>query len=208
MRKSHGGGTCCLFILSSTLTRSASISGRSKTLEDTEKTIQNLLPTPGRYRVTYAIHEIDTTLDVSGEEHQARFIGTVSIRSLGGANDLALPADLFPSSISSSGVLSVEISYQFLPTAWSRGFATESVTAVLSACRQAKSFWAPFEGVYVRAIVNAENPASLGVMRKSGMGDLGLWQWTGEKVWLAGEWRDQSDLFIWGMWLIEYKGAE
>jgi RimJ/RimL family protein N-acetyltransferase len=180
-----------------------SIAGQSKTLEDTEKTIESVLPTPGTYRVAYAIHEIDPTSDADGEERPARFIGLIVVRSLGGANDLVLPAHLFPSSSFSSSVLNVEIGYSFLPTVWSRGFATESVTAVLSACRRAKDFWAPFERVYMCAIVNVENLASLGVMRKSGMGELGVWEWTGKEIWLAGKWRDKGYLCVWGMWLVE-----
>jgi hypothetical protein len=166
--------------------------------------LKGILPNPEdktMYRVLYAVHEILPS-------QETRFIGLITVRSLGGPNDAALPDHLFPTSTistpaSPSSVLTLELGYQFLPLAWSRGFATESLAAVFSGCRKAKSFWEPFKQVYMRAIVNAENPASLRVLSKGGMKELGVWEWTGEAVWLAGKWRERGDLHIWGMWLIE-----
>jgi RimJ/RimL family protein N-acetyltransferase len=149
------------------------------------------------YRVVYAVHEL---LDAA----QTRFIGLVTLRSLD-ANSFALPAHLFPPSTLTvpRSVLTVELGYLFLPIAWSRGFATESVDAVLSACGVAPSYWEPFKQVYVRAVVAAENPASLKVVAKCGMRKLGVHTWKGEKAWLAGQWRDELDFHIWGIWVPE-----
>lgn len=74
---------------------------------------------------------------------------------------------------------------------------------MFDACRRSPNFWAPFEKVYVRAIVNAENPASQRVMAKSGMTELGMYVWEGKAVWLAGRWTDRSDLHIYGSFLRE-----
>lgn len=55
--------------------------------------------------------------------------------------------------------------------------------------------------MFVRAIVDAGNDGSLKVMGKSGMRELGVHEWRGQKAWIAGEWRDRMVLWIWGMWL-------
>lgn len=97
----------------------------------------------------------------------------------------------------------MELGYSFLPGAWNKGFATESLNAVFEACKRTPTFWAPFEKVYVRAIVNKENPGSLRVMAKTGMTELGVYVWTGNPIWLAGKWTERSDLHIWGMFLVD-----
>ncbi|KAI8933433.1 hypothetical protein NX059_010047 [Plenodomus lindquistii] len=96
-------------------------------------------------------------------------IGLVSLHSLD-PRSLALPFHLFlPSTQSSSKDLIVELAYQFLPTAWGKSYAAKAVTAVFEACNRAPAFWSPYEKVYVRGIVNAENPASQRVMAKIGV---------------------------------------
>lgn len=94
------------------------------------------------------------------------------------------------------------LAYSFLPCGWGKGFATESVAAVLDVCKKAAAFWEPFKKLYLRGIVNDGNPASLRVMAKLGIEEKGIFKWTG-KIWLAGGWRYEDDLHIFGQYLIE-----
>jgi RimJ/RimL family protein N-acetyltransferase len=190
-----------------------SIYGRSESIEATEKVIKGYLPTDGEektYRVAYAVHEISesTSGSVEGELQLAdqvakstEFIGLVTLKSLD-AGSLALPEDLTIPAAAASTTLTIELSYALLPKAWGKGYATESVEAVFQSCKRARSFWAPFSKLYVRAIVNQGNPPSMRVMDKTGMKLRGIFDWTG-KIFLAGEWRVRDKLHIYGMHLLE-----
>jgi RimJ/RimL family protein N-acetyltransferase len=149
------------------------------------------------YRVVYAVHESEDL-----ENTQGRLIGLITLRSLG-PNDLALPDHIFPASSLTSECLIVELGYQFLPGAWGKGFATESINAVFEACKKEKNFWEPYKKMFVRAIVNAENPASQRVMAKCGAKELGVHIWDGEGLWLGGRWRTTDSLHIFGMFVVE-----
>jgi RimJ/RimL family protein N-acetyltransferase len=176
-----------------------SIHRQSKSPKDTERFLEVCLPSqgnPNAIRIAYAIHEI---LD----DATTRFIGLVTIKSLL-ENNLPETNHLYPpSTLDFSTVLNLELAYQFLPVAWGRGFASESLASVFAACRASSDLWKPYKQVFLRAIVAAENTGSLGVMRKSGMKELGVHEWRGEKAWLAGEWRESLVMHIWGMWLLE-----
>ncbi|KAH8711899.1 GNAT family acetyltransferase-like protein [Phaeosphaeriaceae sp. PMI808] len=194
-----------------------SIAGRSKSLEDTERVVKAILPlisTPSdkqddrAYKIAYAVHEVAPyTITESGlldpkDDPTHGLAGLIIVRKKG--TELPLPASLFPeSTLTCPETLTVEIGYQFLPGYWNRGYATESIAAVFSACSQARSFWSPFKRVYLIAVVNAENPASKRVMEKSGMKELGIYEWTGDAIYLAGKWRTREILHIFGTWLWE-----
>ena len=164
------------------------------------------------YRVTYAVHalvdptgtsiESETQPAEQGIDHSTRFIGLIVLASLG-AGSLPLPEDLTLPSAAAATILTLELGYLFLPIGWGKGYATESVSAVLTASRRARSFWTPFTKLYVRAIVNDANPASQRVMEKSGMVNRGIYEWAGIPMFLAGEWTEQSTLHIFGMHLLE-----
>lgn len=162
------------------------------------------------YRVVYAVHMVvDPTSDTAKGNSEptqqvneiTRFIGLVTLASLD-ANSLALPEDLTLPATTTTTTLSIELGYLFLPIAWGKGYATESVNTVFKACKRARSFWTPFSNVYVRAIVNHENPASLRVMSKTGMMERGIYEWTGKPIFLAGEWTERSTLHIFGLHLL------
>jgi RimJ/RimL family protein N-acetyltransferase len=130
------------------------------------------------------------------------FIGLVTLKSFD-TGSLVLPDDLALPAAATTTTLIVELAYMFLPTGWGKGYATESVEAALESCKRARSFWTPFSKLYIRAIVNEGNPASLRVMEKTGMTKRGVYDWTGKAIFLAGEWRERSSVHIFGMHLLE-----
>ena len=193
-----------------------SIYGQAKSIEDTEKVIKGSLPTDegdGKtYRIAYAVHMALESTDVPAEgasqaaepttKRSTGFVGLVTLKSLD-AGSLVLPEHLGIPSAAASTTLTTELAYMFLPIGWGKGYATESVSAVLESCKKARSFWTPYSKVYIRAMVNAENPASMRVMDKTGMTKMGVFEWTGSPIFLAGKWREQDSLHIFGMHLLE-----
>ena len=192
-----------------------SIHGQATSIEDTEKVMKGFLPTndgeENTYRVAYAVHKILEPIgdSLQGESRPAEqekvpteFIGHVNLVSFGASN-LVLPEHLTLPAEATTTTLTLELAYSFLPSGWGTGYATESVNAVLESCRRARSFWAPFLKLYIRAIVNEGNPASMRVMEKTGMVKRGVYELNGKPVFLAGEWRDQHILHIFGRHLLE-----
>ncbi|KAH7396132.1 GNAT family acetyltransferase-like protein [Pyrenochaeta sp. MPI-SDFR-AT-0127] len=205
-----------------------SILGQAKTLEDTEKYARMCLDTEeengksNSYRMLYAVHEIlssasapnNNANNTDDSRHPntspSRFVGLINIKPIGGPNDLEIPAAHIDPTTLNPSTLVLEIGYQFLPVSWGKGYATESISAIFDALKRAaqpstneSSYWLPYQNLYVRAIVNEENPASLRVMAKTGMQKTGIWEWTGEAVWLAGRWIDKSKIHIFGKYLIQ-----
>jgi RimJ/RimL family protein N-acetyltransferase len=163
---------------------------------------------PKTYRAVYAVHELlsgplpPSPLLPDLKTVERRFIGLISLHALG-PNDLALPDHMFPPSSLRPDCLTIQIGYMFLPGGWGKGYATESVNAVFEACEKEKAFWAPYEKLYVRVIVNAENSASQRVVVKAGMEELGVHVWDGEELWIAGKWRTTDRLYISGKFMRE-----
>ena len=105
------------------------------------------------YRVVYAVHRVrglmgDSVSGVPQLEDQGdvstEFIGLVFSKLLD-ANALALPESLTLPGAAAPATLTVELTYQFLPIGWGRGYAAESLEAVFEACKRARSFWKPFD---------------------------------------------------------------
>ncbi|KAF2023191.1 hypothetical protein EK21DRAFT_81439 [Setomelanomma holmii] len=194
-----------------------SLYGPSKTPEDTEKALQNILPTPQKggeektHRIGYLVHEIiqppssapAATTTTTQADPQTRFIGLITLRSLTPHETTFLPR---LGHASTRTTLSLEIAYMFLPESWGRGYATESIDAMLDACTHApRELWSPWEKVYVRAIVNDENGPSQRVMEKcvmrDGRDDKGrkeVLEFEGGRFFIAGKWREKHRLFVFG----------
>lgn len=137
----------------------------------------------------------------SSNAQPSQFIGVIMLNTVDGEN-LALPEHLTIAASDTPQTVIVELGYAFLPQAWGKGYATESLNAALDTCRRATAFWEPYEKVYIRVIVNTLNPPSLRVMAKiPGMVEKGMFQ-VDRRVWLAGEWREHHDLHIFGMYLL------
>jgi len=184
-----------------------SLAGPCKSLEETEKVVAGAFlasssthaSAQNAHRVYYAVHELLSTSP--NDDPTMKFIGTILLRTLeDGGLDLSPPFIPAPYSPTNT-FLTLELAYQFLPAAWGKGYAGESVRAVFEACARNQAVWHPYERVYCRVIVNAGNPASLKVMQKLGVREMGVYKWTG-KIWLAGGWRFEDDLHIYGKWLV------
>ncbi|UPX18086.1 uncharacterized protein EKO05_0008402 [Ascochyta rabiei] len=138
----------------------------------------------------------------NNKEEKPSFIGVISLLPTTD-NHLALPPHLTIPTAREPSTLVVELAYAFLPAAWGRGFATEAITAVLGAARseQGEAFWAGWEGVWMRVVVNERNPASRAVMRRCGVQERGVFEWKGEAVFIGGSWRTEDRLVVLGGWL-------
>ena len=181
-----------------------SIHGRSESLEETEQFMKGRLPTgegmDPAHRVVYVIHRFLKSTNIVTEDestsqdggHQAtELLGSVALNTLC-ASSLVLPENLTLSAAANTTTLTVELGYMILPIGWNKGYATESIMTVFEACRKARSFWYPFSKLYIRAIVDEENPASLRVMEKIGMAERGIY-----------DWGESKKLHIFGVHLLE-----
>ncbi|KAK3368423.1 GNAT domain-containing protein [Podospora didyma] len=190
-----------------------SIFGRSKTLEDTEKLLKGEVTTnaDSDYRAAYAVHKLVPSTQgetPASSESKAEFIGWVSLKSIPPGQDAktglgTLPEHLVIPDAAAATTLTVEVGYAFLPKAWGCGYAPEAVKAVFEACKKGVSFWRPYEKLYVRAIVNEENPPSMRVLDKSGMVKKGVYHWKGKPIFIAGRTTEESYLHIFGLHLLE-----
>ncbi|KAI4650480.1 hypothetical protein J4E93_002836 [Alternaria ventricosa] len=188
-----------------------SIDGIAKTFEDTERFTKYALPVTVKegetksYRVSYAVHELLSSPEYEGADRDSiptRFIGHIGVKSLGDRG-LTLRSDILPPSTFEPECLTVELGYSYLPSAWGKGHATSAVKALIEACKKERSFWEPYDKVFLRAIVNSENPASRRVMNKSGLKELGVHIWEGEKMFIAGKWRTRDELYVYGTLVVE-----
>ncbi|KAF2012456.1 hypothetical protein BU24DRAFT_252541 [Aaosphaeria arxii CBS 175.79] len=177
--------------------------GTAKTIEDTKKVFEGVLNK--KHTINYLIHRFvnpSSSNDADQEQRETEFIGHVTIWPLG-AGSLPLPENLSAPAAESETTLSMEVGYMFLPKAWGKGYATESLNAVFGLCKRERGFWAPYEKVYVRALVNDENAASMRVMEKVGFEKRGVHHWTGDKVFLAGKWITECGIAIYGTYLVQ-----
>jgi RimJ/RimL family protein N-acetyltransferase len=152
------------------------------------------------HRFAYIVHE----LAEGSEGNEEQFIGLITLRSLSPFETKFPPRDKHSST---STLLSLELAYMFLPKSWGRGFATESIAAVLENCaRVSAAYWTRYETVVVRAIVNDENAASQRVMEKCGMGEPEVVEFEGGRFFIAGKWRTRHRLFVYGKEIVVESG--
>lgn len=188
-----------------------SLSGQAKTIEDVEKRAKSALTVAGEdntYRISYAVHRIIEPKDDSSTQAQAatlsdqptEFLGLVVLKSLG-PRDLPLPEYLGLPTADETTTVVVELAYMFLPSSWGKGYAPEALPAVFDACSRAPAFWAPYKKLYIRVIVNEHNPRSQRVIQKAGVPQLGTYDWSGDPIWMAGEWITQNTIHIFGKYL-------
>jgi RimJ/RimL family protein N-acetyltransferase len=163
------------------------------------------------YKVVYAVHKVLESMNGAPEgesqpidqrKRPAEFIGLVTLRSLD-ASMLTLPEDLTIPVAATATTLVLDLGYMFLPSGWGKGYATESLEAVFKACQRAKTFWSPFSKVYIRALVNEENPPSMRVVSKAGMEQKGVYERIGDPIFLAGQWRGRGNIHIFGKHLLK-----
>lgn len=191
--------------LTAPLTKS-SLHGPSKSEDDTEKALKNLLP-PAHidgdakvWKIAYAVHELSPPSDSGASSAQSRFIGLIILRSLAAEETTSPPR---AGHASTATRLSLEVAYMFFPASWGKGYATESISAMLEACRRAPmEYWAPYQSVIVRSIVNDENVPSQRVMEKCGMGEPKVLEFEGDTFFIGGKWRSQHRLFLYGKTIV------
>ena len=191
----------------------SSVFGASKDTADTQRVLQSSVPSlatekgeKAPYRCRYAVHRLLKNSDASKEKtnvgevwEESEVIGLVGLKP---EATVPINDELTVKNGPDVGVLRVELGYLYLPTTWSSGYATEASIAVLDAARRATSFWAPYHKIYVEAIVSPDNPASCRVLEKSELKKIGVNEWDGEPVFLAGAWREPRVL-VYGTWLID-----
>ncbi|KAF2431306.1 GNAT family acetyltransferas-like protein [Tothia fuscella] len=195
-------------IRSDLLATSWSILGPSKSMEDTKTFLQNRLPLRDapdddkrKYRVTYIVHKLITggPQQVNTCACASDVIGTVSLSA---SQTVPLPKNFTVSGGLATGILTLETGYAYLPSAWSHEYATEALSAMLDAFKKAKSYWAPYKKVYIEGICSPDNPASARVLEKAGLEKIGLYEWEGDNVFLAGAWRECC-VNVYGIWLVD-----
>jgi hypothetical protein len=164
-----------------------SIYGVSKSLEDTIKVAERMVPVPdgnARYRAQFAVYERSSDDQKSGVNNVIGLVGVLSpvLYGVPFPDHLTLPDE----ETSKKSILKMEMGYMFLPHSWGKGYCTEAVEGILQAYKIATNFWKPYEGVYFHVCVGEDNLASAQVAKKAGFDLLGLHEWDGEHVLLAG----------------------
>ena len=130
------------------------------------------------YKVTYAVHKLldfnpssaeATTQSGEQVEKSTEFIGFLSLKSVSPEGDaqrrLALPEHLTLPARAATTTLTVEVAYAYLPKAWGKGYATESLIGGVNYV---------FENLKlprIMAITSTHNTASRKVLLKAGFAE-------------------------------------
>lgn len=168
----------------------SSISGVSKTLEQTQKTmtkkdVSNLL-------VVYLVY---TRVDGESDEEAMESRDpeqVIGICNLNNQNVYGVPFGehlrIVPKEIEArEKVLTLEAGWTLLPTVWGKGYAPEAVIAMLTSYHESASRWnPPYQRVCFIAVVGEANPRSQKVAGKVGFTRLGIHEWEGEDMFIGG----------------------
>jgi RimJ/RimL family protein N-acetyltransferase len=163
--------------------------------------VKNKLPdqenTSKQYCAPYIVHLRDNENDITTEskvnsQTLDAVIGLVGIHT---CRTYGIP---FPDHLTLSKALReptgaslvMELGYQFLPTAWNKGYCTEAVRAITKGYSGATEYWKPYQRVFLHVVVGEDNLASLSVLEKVGIPKLGVHEWDGDPIFLAGAYRD------------------
>jgi hypothetical protein len=189
-----------------------SLNGTTKSIEETQERINNLLPPEDffRFGVYRKVTDMSSDVQVNSENVREEKWEVFGLVFLSKAEPfLPLPtsssAAQSPTVIEESQLPSVQVftlGYMFLKDSWGFGYATEAVAGVLSEFRGIVSSAAGTTAatpMFVQAIVSPNNPASLRVMQKIGATNLGIKDWK-ERKFLAGAWQDGKTVTF-GMYL-------
>ncbi|KAF2747012.1 hypothetical protein M011DRAFT_444814 [Sporormia fimetaria CBS 119925] len=171
-----------------------SLGGKTNSLDESAAKVKRVLSsnsqTSPSYQYFHLVHDIE-------DRNNPVFVGTMNLKAVENGG-LILPAQLSLTGASEPGVLSLEVGYGFLPAVWGKGYATEALDGLLSACSKAKEALKPYTKLYVQAVVNHSNLASQRVVEKCGFTYLGDFVYEGEPVFIGGKWREKDTVQVWG----------
>lgn len=179
--------------------------GPTKSLEEAAEFAHTLLPSTSgentQYTISYAVHRrvernVSATEGV-GAGQAANDYEVIGIVKLKPGMTVPLQDNITRRTDPESGFLRLEIGYLFLPIAWGKGYATESCRAVIEACERSRSHFTPFTSLYIEGVVGPGNPASMKVLEKAGLKQVGLNKWDGPAIWLAGAMRP-PEVWVYG----------
>lgn len=137
--------------------------GPKATLKDSQQWLLGALPRSATSRVGNAIFIVLAP----GDE------GSTSWEPAGLVSLLSLDTSPMPPSCQSKQKFVPELGYLFHPDYWGKGYATESIAAILNAYREEKLAIQPKEALDIRATVHMMNQASLRVVEKLGFVEIG-----------------------------------
>lgn len=181
-----------------------SIHGVCKSLKDSQKFMYKLLPQANG--VGFAVHRPGIASKANAKHllKETRidweFIGIITLLPQQSVLPMPLVSEYLDSSQSAPSVKArepadvetVQLGYLFLPDYWGKGYATESVAAVLSHYRDFKASICDPKPTYIESVMHNANIGSIRVMEKLEFPVVGIKVWGLEPVMLGGELRENK----------------
>jgi RimJ/RimL family protein N-acetyltransferase len=182
--------------------------GQAKSIQDTQRIMARIVSPPDavdgdkqKYRYSYVIHRkiVDPVSTEQNEHEKTDVIGLISLRP---GQTIPFPDSFSPPDGPTTGILKLELGYCLLPTVWRNGYATEAITGVLDSAKKYILDLVPFQRVYVEAAASPDNTGSWKALERAGLQKVGLYEWDGERIVLAGKLRECC-VVVYGIWLVE-----